>query len=133
MFNGYVREQKKQQHSTPSDHSLTLKLSRFQLYNHIDKEGGKGTFDELDRFLNADIETEVENPLLWWKAHEAQYPLLSRIAFDLFAAPATSAECERVFSRAGRVLDSRRLRTYEEIGEATECLRAWLRAGLIKL
>ena len=45
---------------------------------------------------------------------------------DLFAAPATSAEFERVFSRAGRVLDSRRPRTYEELGEATECLRAWI-------
>ncbi|CAD0046447.1 unnamed protein product [Aureobasidium pullulans] len=50
--------------------------------------------DELQRYLDAPIE-KVQNPILWWQAHEAQYPLLSEMAFDLLAAPAMSAECER--------------------------------------
>ncbi|KGQ02551.1 hypothetical protein BBAD15_g12238 [Beauveria bassiana D1-5] len=56
---------------------------------------------ELDEFMaranRADV--EVEDPLEWWVAHAADYPILSKMAFDLFSCPAMSAECERVFSQ----------------------------------
>ena len=36
--------------------------------------------------------------LTWWKANQAEYPILSRIAIELYAIPGMSAEVERIFS-----------------------------------
>lgn len=75
MFNIYVKANKKHLKDTPSvAPSAIPDLSRFERYKHIDPHVGKGSIDELDRFLNSDIEP-VDNPLAWWQAHEAQYPV----------------------------------------------------------
>lgn len=130
MWNGYVKEHKRASKGMRSESSESRDLSRFDQYNLIDEEEEKA--DELQRYLDAPIE-KVQNPILWWQAHEAQYPLLSKMAFDLLAAPAMSAECERVFSRGGRALGHDRPRTHGDLAEATECLRAWIILGLIQL
>ena len=41
------------------------------------------------------------NPLVWWKAHAKELPLLSELAKRFLCIPATSAPSERVFSIAG--------------------------------
>jgi len=51
-----------------------------------------------------------ENPLLWWKAKETQYPKLSKVAKKYLCASATSASSERVFSTAGFISKDRRNR-----------------------
>jgi hypothetical protein len=130
MWNGCVKEHKRASKGMRSESSESRDLSRFDQYNLIDEEEEK--VDELQRYLDAPTE-KVQNPILWWQAHEAQYPLLSKMAFDLLAAPAISAECERVFSRGGRVLGHDRPRTHGDLAEATECLRAWIILGLIQL
>lgn len=43
------------------------------------------------------------NPLLFWKQHTDQYPILSTVACRFLNVPATSAEAERVFSTSGRI------------------------------
>ena len=48
---------------------------------------------------------EMNDPLQWWKEHEAKYPHLSRMARQYLAPPATSAGVERLFSQAGRMFD----------------------------
>jgi hypothetical protein len=61
---------------------------------------------ELDQYLNAPIVTlrGEENMISfsvvgWYKGNESQFPILSSIAYDIYAVPAMSAEAERVFSR----------------------------------
>ena len=62
--------------------------------------------DELDNYgdilqvANKDID-----PLSWWSMHAVQFPTLSKMARQFLAQPATSAACERVFNRAGRMHD----------------------------
>ena len=67
-----------------------------------------------------------ENPLIWWKANKATFPMLSLLAskFSLthnridvsyfigriFSIPVTSASVERQFSQAGLVYCDRRTR-----------------------
>jgi hypothetical protein len=60
---------------------------------------------ELQRYLKSPLmilQGKAANKefdvLAWWKANQAEYPILSRIAIDLYAIPGMSAEVERVFS-----------------------------------
>ena len=55
----------------------------------------------------------------------ASQPDLARFAFDMLALPATSAECERVFSSAKLLITASRNRLLPDIIEANECLRSW--------
>ena len=60
---------------------------------------------ELQRYLKSPLmvlQGKVANNefdiLTWWKANQAEYPILSRIALELYSIPGMSAEVERVFS-----------------------------------
>ena len=52
------------------------------------------------------------------------------MAFDLLAAPASSAADERVFSIAGHVLDDEHWHTKDDLAEAQQCLKSWSAAGM---
>ena len=54
------------------------------------------------------------NPLLWWKAHQARFPMLSVLARKYLAIPATSAPSERLFSSAGLTIAKERARLTPE-------------------
>jgi len=59
------------------------------------------------------------------------YPHLSKMALDILSIPAMSAECERVFSSSKLMVTDRRNRLMEDVIEAGECLRAWIRGNVI--
>jgi hypothetical protein len=63
---------------------------------------------------------------------EEAFPTLQRRAFDIFACPATSCECERAFSSAEKLITLERSSLGDKLIEALECLRAWWNNGLIK-
>ena len=44
------------------------------------------------------------DPLDWWRANAFRYPILSKLAAQIFCVPATSCPSERVFSTAGNVI-----------------------------
>ena len=58
------------------------------------------------------------------------FPNLSRMALDIFAIPPMSAEAERVFSGAWRMITWDRIRLGAIIVEMTECLKHWISSGL---
>lgn len=49
-----------------------------------------------------------DNPLLWWKAHSSELPLLSVAAGRVLCCCATSVASERLFSLAGHVVSKKR-------------------------
>ena len=55
-------------------------------------------YEQLNVAKDADI-------LIWWKVHEPNFPLLSKLAKKYLAVPATSTESERLFSYAGLVVN----------------------------
>jgi hypothetical protein len=63
------------------------------------------------------------NPITWWHDPKAAFPSLHLYAFDTFAIPAMSAECERVFSSMKKLITPERNRLAEDITEASECLK----------
>ena len=62
---------------------------------------------KLDRYLSltADIKT---NPLEWWKERQGQFPEYAQVAAEVLAIPATSTPSERVFSKAGLIVNKTR-------------------------
>ena len=55
------------------------------------------------------------------------------MAFDLFAIPAMSSECEQAFSKASYKISARRSNLSSDIVEGGETLRSWVSAGVIKM
>ena len=62
----------------------------------------------------------VANPLEWWNRHQSEYPVLYRMALDLFSIPGMSAECERVFSQTKKMITDERNRLSPETVEADQ-------------
>ncbi|KAK8011867.1 hypothetical protein PG989_000127 [Apiospora arundinis] len=73
----------------------------------------------------------VTDPIAYWRARRTKYPRLSQMALDTLTIPAMSAECERLFSAAGMLLNP--LRSSLDIAIVGQCmaLRSWLRAGIL--
>lgn len=88
---------------------------------------------ELDEFMARanKADQDVEDPLEWWVRHASDYPVLSKMAFDLFSCPAMSAECERVFSQTKKVITDERNRLNSETVAAIECQKHLLRTGML--
>ena len=59
--------------------------------------------------------------LEWWRHHEAQFPLLSKIVKVVFPIPAASSKSERVFSVAGNVVTPKRARLKVEDLVVVKC------------
>jgi len=104
---------------------------------------------ELQRYLKSPLmvlQGRVANNefdvLAWWKANQAEYPILSCIAIELYSIPGMSAEVERVFSgfvpflfslisRAKQTITDRRNRLGTDSVECVECLHHWLGSGIV--
>ena len=48
------------------------------------------------------------DPLPWWKENCNRFPLVAALARQMLATPATSAQSERLFSKAGQIVTDRR-------------------------
>lgn len=63
------------------------------------------------------------NPLEWWKKHEGDYPILSRMAKAFLAIPATSAPSERIWSRVALILTTKRANLDPEVASGMMFVR----------
>lgn len=89
---------------------------------------------ELDLFQTRPIypqDLDVANPLEWWNQHQLEYPVLYRMALDLFSIPGMSAECERVFSQTKKMITDERNQLAPEVVEADQLQKHWLMRGLV--
>ncbi|KAG7413158.1 hypothetical protein Forpi1262_v003836 [Fusarium oxysporum f. sp. raphani] len=74
----------------------------------------------------------VRDPIGYWITKQGRYPRLSRMALDFLTIQPMSAECERLFSAAGKMVSGLRTNLDAEIIAICQVLRSWYRAGLIK-
>ena len=81
--------------------------------------------DELDRYLNSPVDSGA-NPLIWWKVHEKDYPILSQMAKDYLSIQATSVPSERAFSISGLTISKVRNRLNPETARAIICMKHWI-------
>ncbi len=59
---------------------------------------------ELERYMRLPAEETTTDPFQWWKAHHANFPILSKLARKYLIITATSVPSERVFSTSGDVI-----------------------------
>jgi hypothetical protein len=82
--------------------------------NDIEAELDDGSLpqSEVERFLGTEVRTPLSefDILKWWRANEASFPSLARLARKILVIPASSLSCERVFSQAALVVTKRRNR-----------------------
>jgi hypothetical protein len=57
------------------------------------------------------------------------YPSHSKLALEVLSIPASSYECECLFSELGDLLEPRRRRLRPQFLAAIQCVRRWQRAG----
>ena len=66
---------------------------------------------ELKLYLTLPVTTTPDstfNQLEWWKQNEVQLPMMSRVAKSILSIPATSTPSERLFSKAGFLINKKR-------------------------
>ena len=78
----------------PVDRAQTCYLIDDDFY---DKPEDLTQKDELTSYFSGPL-LPVKDPLEWWRQHQDSLPRLGKMAFDILSIPATSCECERMFS-----------------------------------
>jgi hypothetical protein len=78
----------------------------------------------------AENDNQSLNPIKYWQAHQNQFPVLSQLALDIYAIPASAADCERTFSELSDLLGTRRPCMKPELLAALQSLRSWKRIGI---
>ncbi|KAG9384373.1 Dimer-Tnp-hAT domain containing protein [Pyrenophora tritici-repentis] len=91
--------------------------------------------DELERWRRFELRWTQEqfeqgsNPVSYWISLRPKYPNLARMAIDILTIPASSCECERLFSELGDLLEPRRRKIGSQLLAAIQCIRSWRDAG----
>ena len=65
------------------------------------------TDKEISLYMSLPVVKGVE-PLEWWKANQATFPTLAKLAKRYLCVPATSCSSERDFSLAGNIITHKR-------------------------
>ncbi|KAF0748355.1 zinc finger BED domain-containing protein 4-like, partial [Aphis craccivora] len=65
---------------------------------------------EVQRYLEDGMLKRNLDPLKWWQEHKYNYPYLHILAKQTLCCLGTSVPCERIFSKAGLILNDRRCR-----------------------
>jgi hypothetical protein len=103
------------------------------LANHDDDDDDL-YLDELEQWRKYEPKWTREqyvsgDVIRYWIALASKYPNLSRLAIDILTIPASSCECERLFSELGDLLEPRRRKIGAKLLAALQLIRSWVRRG----
>jgi hypothetical protein len=65
----------------------------------------------------------------YWIKLRPKYPNLAQLALDIMTIPASSCDCERMFSELGDLLEPKRRAIGLELLAAIQLVRSWVGAG----
>jgi hypothetical protein len=125
---GYKGKYGKSQLSTRPGHQAHSRrdfddISQFMELEQVETPAG----DSYQNYIERDPETRLSNEdvLDYWNSRLLSQPDVAHFALDMLALPASSAECERVFSSAKLLITSVRNRLNPDIVDMNECLKSW--------
>ena len=67
-----------------------------------------GPAEELKRHMNMTFADLNEDPLIWWREHEAMFLHLAKLARKSMFIPGTSVPSEHLFSKSGELVRAKR-------------------------
>jgi hypothetical protein len=102
----------------------TAELSPYEAFNRLSSPC-EDDDDDLQVYMSEKAVAFGTDALQWWANNEHRFPVLKHLAFTYLAAPLSSADNERLFSKAGNVVNEERPHTQAELAEAVQCLRSW--------
>lgn len=73
----------------------------------------------------------VKNPLAWWVDRRHVWPILSKLALNIFSTPAMSAEPERVFSDGSELITDKRNGLGDDTVEAEMIQKNWITSKVL--
>jgi hypothetical protein len=84
--------------------------------------------DEYTRWMRSEPAAErgteyANNPIKYWVAVRDCYPSFSKLALDVLSIPASSCECERMFSELGDLLELQQRCIKPQLLSAIQCVR----------
>ncbi len=65
---------------------------------------------ELEQYFKLPVLRRKEDPLLWWKQNSHVFPFIQNVARVYLSTVATSVPSERLFSKAGELISTKRNR-----------------------
>ncbi|KAF6782650.1 transposase-like protein [Colletotrichum musicola] len=86
--------------------------------------------DELETYLRQPPQP-TDDPVKWWRGHQSTYPILSKLALDVFSIPAMAADCERAFSTAKLTLTSQRHSIQPQTMGQLQLTKNWLKGKIL--
>jgi len=106
-----------------------------QFEQHMEEIENESSQSELSRYLVDKREkiTKEFDILEYWKVNSNKYPILSLLAKDVLAVPASTVPSESAFSTGGRIIDLLRCSLSTDTVEALICSQSWLRTSQRKL
>lgn len=119
--------------SQSSDGETPAPKKRKSMFDLVEEVAGSGATsqeaepDEVEAYISLRLLARTESPLKFWKANEDRFPTLARLAKLVLGLPASSGNCERLFSVAGAVARARRARISPCNLEKLLCVRQYLR------
>jgi hypothetical protein len=125
--------------SEPEDIDRTNYYAKFsKLSTNVVRKKRKLASKEDDytryiKYWDAAAWQEVDDIIEWWNQHRNEYPILSRMAFDVLSVPGMSAEVERIFSQAGRLITDARNGLSDNAIEACQVQHHGLKSGLFNV
>lgn len=123
---GSYREQKR---TRPSESSAPSASSQ-----HTNNQS-QDLSDEYQRWEKdrQPTDEDVEDPLQYWHERRRVYPRLAQMALDFLSVAAMSADVERLFSAAGRMVTDERSSLDAMTISVCQSLRSWVQQGVIQL
>ncbi|CAN6328925.1 unnamed protein product [Urochloa humidicola] len=106
-----------------------------QFEKHMEQVEGGTSDSEMTRYLDDKREKRSKDfdILDFWKRSSNIYPVLSLLAKDVLAIPASTVPFESAFSMGGSIIDPLRCSLSTNTVEALICAQSWLHASQSKV
>ena len=100
-----------------------------------DSSGEENDLDEFEYWRKYEPRWTLDqfkkegNAICYWTILSPKYPNLAQFAINILTIPASSCDCEQVFSEVGDLMEPKRHHMGSELLAAIQCIRTWTKAS----
>ncbi|EUC56077.1 HAT family dimerization protein, partial [Rhizoctonia solani AG-3 Rhs1AP] len=130
VYNNDSDSESSQIHPAPRSHTDTTPSGWIDGLLELRRESSDSGFpEEVQNYLDGKYRYKGGDILVWWKENESHIPVLSQIARDILAIPATSVSVECLFSQCKLVMSDYRNMSVDTARQIITCQQAISKKG----